>query len=776
MIGGVAPNGFIAPETVQADSQIVSEISDKVAIVSRTFQLDKMQFVSVAHAEDAKSIAKDTYNRMVSVIVVMIEFLSALLWPILLLIGSLLKNDILFSGGMEQTMLSIWVNVRNLVNILFIMVLLGIAFYNVLGGSAEDYQMKSVLPKFIIALIAVNFSFLGVRLVADTVNVFTIAIFALPNTVGTELSALKTEGAPNAICSDWNKRSSFLDKNPVTSSGGTPTPTTPDATAKSSPGLINFENMCKKNANGSFDFTPNGKKFFDTFSANNAALVMAIDMGKIINIDEVRLNTTSQDPLKDLTINILLTAALYVVYTSGFLALFVILVVRMVLLWVTAVLSPIVVLRYVLPESLKSAIGGGDDLTKKLIQSLIAPVPIALMMTIGYIMFQSLKAVTFGDSPLGTSAEDFNLLTSGLSTLQDLIIAVGMVAVIWMGVFAAASGTFAEGAVNGIKGAVEGAGKFIATAPFKYLPIIPMRQADGKEGGVSAGVALGALQQLPQQLESDMYDKQRKLANRFMGKGDTEDLKFDGAKDYKGIANAFMKAGSPVDAGAQKKLHDHIKNNGKLQLELAKQMGFGKPEELMEALKNGEANKNGQLMTYIKREATDTPKVDPPAYTNLNKSSTDPMDKAIYGAFDSATQSKIDDKKTTKDEDKKQIDVAVTNLRSKWDTGVRTDVTQLDTLVSTDNQNEIARTLQDGGVAANQSTGKAKEFIRKILEAKLSKETDPTKKTQIQTAIATLNGTPPPGGAVGGGSGSAGAGGGTGGAGAAPGSAGASAP
>ena len=42
---------------------------------------------------------------------------------------------------MEERLLLIWVNVRNIVNILFVFILLAIAFYNVVGAG-DNYHIK----------------------------------------------------------------------------------------------------------------------------------------------------------------------------------------------------------------------------------------------------------------------------------------------------------------------------------------------------------------------------------------------------------------------------------------------------------------------------------------------------------------------------------------------------------------------------------------------------------------------------------------------------------
>ncbi|HMR01453.1 MAG TPA: hypothetical protein PKA32_03620, partial [Candidatus Gracilibacteria bacterium] len=63
-----------------------------------------LAFPHIASAQDAitesTNSINDLYRELVEILIVIMEFLQRLLWPVLLMIGGLLKNDILFSAGM----------------------------------------------------------------------------------------------------------------------------------------------------------------------------------------------------------------------------------------------------------------------------------------------------------------------------------------------------------------------------------------------------------------------------------------------------------------------------------------------------------------------------------------------------------------------------------------------------------------------------------------------------------------------------------------------------
>jgi len=547
--------------------------------------LPHFAFAQETSATSVTGQIEDVYKKMITFLVAITQFLQSLIWPVLLLIGGLLKNDILFSAGMEETMLSIWGNIRNIVNILFVIVLLAIAFYNVVGGSNDEYKMKTILPKFVIALIAVNFSFLGVKLVVDSVSVITTALFALPGAVERDLET--TDSFEKQFCEGlYGKTDYFSNIKEVPEE---------DRFCGGEQGASNYAR-----------FTDKAKNFFTKYDSHNAAIVLAINMAEIGNLDVVKGGAANAS-LSKLTINIIFSIVFYIVYTIAFVVLLIVLLIRLVVLWVTMVMSPLIVLTFVLPESLKSAMGSGNEMGKQFVQNAIAPIPIALVMSIGFIMLQSLKQAQFSNVSLDTSTLQVNMLTSGLSTLQDVVAAVAMVVVIWMGVFAATKGTFAEGITNKIKDVTEGFGKFLATAPIKYAPIIPVYT--GKEGEppvpVSIAGAMGALQQYPHAKDEEAQRETQKILG-IMGSAGAQDAieEVEKAKDDKAFMQALINNQSAWNNPAfQKKAAEMLRNNRNWRLDFSSlKDDKGNPikkDDFIKQLSEGKADKNN-IDNFIK--------------------------------------------------------------------------------------------------------------------------------------------------------------------------------
>lgn len=433
-----------------------------------------------------------------------------------------MKNDILFGGGMEERLLDIWVNIRNLVNILFVLVLLGIALYNVLGLKGQDWQFKAIMPKFVIALIAVNFSFIGLKVIIDAVNVVSTAIFAMPDVVQQNLSVQKDPYFDDKLCRLIYGDNAVNEKDKVK-----------DASAVKANDL---STVCVKES-GKLKLSPSASYMMKRFNTQNFALFMAINFQKTANLNQVV--SQSDLKLKNLALNMIFSVIFTIIYGSAFVALFLVLLIRLIVLWLCLALSPLIALTYVLPQKMAASVGGEANLKEQFIQNAIAPIPIALVMTIGFILLDTLQNAKFSNPTLLASTTGFNFLSSGLSTMQDFIVAIASAAFIWKGVFMAMSKTAAKDMVKKVQDTVSGAGKFAMKA-VEYAPIIPIYQpgeeGKGKPEMFGIGTTLEALRQIPNFMENRQVDQARKLSDMLLGKSKYVS---DAIKDSKSAQGAY---------------------------------------------------------------------------------------------------------------------------------------------------------------------------------------------------------------------------------------------
>lgn len=483
---------------------------------------------TAASAEVQKS-AEDL-KKLTSVIVGIQQFLNRVIWPVLVMIGGLMDSSLLFGSGMEERLRDIWIPMRNLVNILFVLVLVGVALYNVLGIGEEggSYSIKAILPKVVVGIIAVNFSFLGIKVVLDATNAITTSIFSLPSDVSIGLGKVLDKDSEEGkemmhnLCakiqdipvdklttdpetakketsdSVYRQVASKHFKNQILASTTradieslvSALPAENQTTFNEEVASLTSKQMCEGAV-----LSKAGEDYLSEWSSHSAALAMALNMGGIVFYDRVPPEITSLDKLFT---NAVFSTAMYIIYVASFVALFIVLLGRLLVMWISVAMSPLLVL-IMFSSELKDKMGGFAKLEEQFTKNAIAPIIIAISMTVGWIMLNALKGLntisTNGTVSLYDIIPNNGVPVSSLDTLGDFVVALGTIGVVWLGVFSAAEGTVAEGAVNMIKGALESTGKFIGNLPLKHLPMVPIRLPGQAEAtNYSLGNVLGAAQ------------------------------------------------------------------------------------------------------------------------------------------------------------------------------------------------------------------------------------------------------------------------------------------
>lgn len=609
-----------------------------------------------------------------------ISFLNAIqsainrfIWPLLVMIGGLMDNSLLFGHGMGETLRDIWIPIRNLVNILFVIALVGIALYNVLGIGEEggNYALKSILPKLIVGIILVNFSFLGIKVFLDSINLLTVSIFALPDQVSEGLGSLdtdkdvikrmcvKTQGEELKILNESNGEKKLIARNAQRILEGTsaeygyklkdviknvdhtyitasnlidekfftqakqtilsqqsapPNGTKPADAAKANEALekefTSFRASVEKKLNNrfcvGFQLGEEGTKLLNRFNARSAPMAFILNMSNIVFYEDMGL---SIDTFLKFSVSTIFSVILYVVYIASFLALFIVLLARLVVLWLAIALSPILVLGIAVP-AFKEKISGFGEITDQFIQNAIAPLGIAISMSVGWIMLKAIQATNFDSTSLFSS--DLGLPVERLSSLHDIIVATGTIAVVWLGVFTAASKSIASGVTDAIKGGVQSAGKFLALAPIKHANIIPIKLPGKPEEPYS----------IAEVLEAAKYATADKPANRL------RDAAFPGSKSPSDIISER----DPQKKMELLKQHPEYLDDKNLRKHLlglsdSDKENFLKTitdhgvrnsiKDLLKGIKDEDDPKWGKIKTILEKQKTiPTPKPTPPATGN----------------------------------------------------------------------------------------------------------------------------------------------------------------
>ena len=84
-----------------------------------------------------------------------------------------------------QVLYELWIVFRDIMNYLFILILLFFAFMNVIAPIADNdnFALKTILPKMIMAIVVINMTWFGARVVFDVVDVSARVVFGLPQAI-----------------------------------------------------------------------------------------------------------------------------------------------------------------------------------------------------------------------------------------------------------------------------------------------------------------------------------------------------------------------------------------------------------------------------------------------------------------------------------------------------------------------------------------------------------------------------------------------------------------
>lgn len=421
-----------------------------------------------------------------SMIIILIALLSII---VAILLGDLMTSFYIFDTGMGDTLYLVWEIMRNFVNIVFIIALLIIAVRVVfgIGESGGTGFLKKILPKFIIALVAVNLTFFAARFVIGTADVLATAVFALPKSV---VGEKMIRGVP---CPDtyknfqasriWEAGKCSEEVQKIISSGASDKNIADKEASE-------FGDMLKNVANA----TSVNVKIQELATKENFALVLLMN---ILRLDDLlwlkSVGGSWQTFLVGGLGSIIMAGAVAIVYFM----LFVAFLIRVVMLWIMIPLMPLGVLAMVMKDVIPGMpeAGGGTFSLKGFISTAFMPVFVAFPLSVGMIMIFGNNAISSLD---GVSIVSLDVFTKHFNVILWWAASIG---VIWIGTKEAikmgneVAGKFTESIHNKVNGTV---GAIANTA--KYLPIFPSL-------GTGSNLTADAILRQPELFADDLRTK-----------------------------------------------------------------------------------------------------------------------------------------------------------------------------------------------------------------------------------------------------------------------------
>jgi hypothetical protein len=243
----------------------------------------------------------------------------------------------------------IWILVSNVVYFIFAFLLIWIAFMNIVWNGGEKYQLKQALPKFIIWVLIVPFSWFMVQFILSMSAILTVWALTLPyDTFSSYHKEMQNIKIPQKC--HVNIRS-------ITSSSSSDTPkpdpkADPKADPKTQPKKLSPEE--EKNKDKLFWCEEGEGKMIALWTSMSSSafwLVSIYSYGilKLDEVSEIKFKDVKEWKIKniwDLIIHVVFNLIFVVIYMILIIALWLVLAVRWIYLWIYIMLSPVFWLMY----------------------------------------------------------------------------------------------------------------------------------------------------------------------------------------------------------------------------------------------------------------------------------------------------------------------------------------------------------------------------------------------------------------------------------------------
>jgi len=324
---------------------------------------------------------KDPITTAINAVNGLLLIAAALLWAVTSLASLFLTpewvNGTLF--GLDQYMKDIWILVSNVIYFIFALILIAIAFMNIIGSGWDTWQLKSALPKFIVWVIMVPFTWFFVQFILSISAILTVWVLTLPYDTfnGNEDFQNSIEALTESIAKGTSNQT---DTNKIPKNF-----------------ILDLSQKI-----GSWSTTSDAKSFFQTSGETDLKTLLSWDgqgghknsifwvlsvytygVMQVQKTGTIDGKATQSDirTLWDLTLKMIFDAVFVLVYLILMVALFLALLVRGIKLWLYAMLSPAFWLLYFFWKNDWIWDGNGKFGVKDFISLALVPVYVAAALS-----------------------------------------------------------------------------------------------------------------------------------------------------------------------------------------------------------------------------------------------------------------------------------------------------------------------------------------------------------------------------------------------------------
>lgn len=349
-------------------------------------------------------------------------FLHILLLIILQFLGYLLQADFFNDQQMMGALYSIWRLSRDIMNIIFAVMLIGVSFFVIITAKSE--MIKEKIVNFVVAVILVNMSWFFPRVIIDVANVLTAAVYSVPGTLGFTCNTFNDADPPVAEpCKVITKVIIF-----PSAAEQAACPTCKCITGVECHEVKPFATEA-----------PNMKAAHAMINGLAVSFAKITLLPKIPSSIGAGLTTGTTPALLSLQIamNIVMALLIQMGVVLPLLGLAVGLFIRIIILWVTTAFMPFSFLGYAVNGKLGTNIFGLDDYVwKEFLAAAFLPTLVAIPFTIGFVMLSAAATMTappLAGFPLTMSVP----LISGVKSWWAMLWLLAAVGIMWIGAFTA---------------------------------------------------------------------------------------------------------------------------------------------------------------------------------------------------------------------------------------------------------------------------------------------------------------------------------------------------
>jgi len=404
-----------------------------------------------------------------------LEVLTVVNWIALSGVQALLDPDVILgtpdAAGirpMENLLHGIWTLSRNIVNAIFAFILLAGGIYLIIGAGGEAMsKIKQIAPKFVLAVVLINFSWFFPRVILDAANILTSVVYEIPNLAG-PFTCIREDpdgvpgNADDVPCEFvWQVVLFPEDTRP-----GKPRPT------KLGPHSLrgiqiggNFVDLYYaplEDVSSAGSYVDENGVTIPVSSASVVLNGLSVNFAKLPNFGIIDFEDALGTPgtrttleqagayLKFL-VELVLHSVLSGAVGLALIALMVVLIVRMAVLWLCIAFMPFIFVGFAMGKPL-GELGkeGAPNIWQTFLSYAFLPVLVAVPFAVGFLLVSRLYSIKSFSIPLHIDGIDFIKEVDDFHQLLWMLIAIGIV---WFGVFSILEkDKIAGGLVKGIKG------------------------------------------------------------------------------------------------------------------------------------------------------------------------------------------------------------------------------------------------------------------------------------------------------------------------------------